>query len=191
MLLWEYKDYEEYRAAQEDANLKKWNRCFVLKQNVEMLSAYIRDKVPDLSFGICHGTRLGKEQEWFRDYLDIEVVGTEISCAAEKFPHTIQWDFHDVKPEWVGAVDFIYSNSLDHSWKPFKCLDAWMSCIKPGGVCILEWSECSIPSSKSDPFGATEAEYEAMILAKYNIKDRLHAMGKVYPTTFFVIAHAT
>ncbi|PZQ43933.1 MAG: hypothetical protein DI551_11175 [Micavibrio aeruginosavorus] len=83
-------------------------------------------------------------------------MGTEISETAKDFPNTIQWDFHNVKPEWIGSVDFIYSNSFDHSYDPEKCLNAWMSCITPNGLCILEHSaEHAIKGASAlDPFGA-------------------------------------
>lgn len=38
----------------------------------------------------------------------------------------------------IDATDFVYSNSFDHSYDPEKCLNAWMSCLKKGGICILE-----------------------------------------------------
>jgi hypothetical protein len=84
------------------------------------------------------------------------VIGTEISDTATQFPHTIQWDFHETKPEWIDAVDFIYSNSFDHSYDPQRCLNAWMSCLKKGGLCILEHSSDNSPAITStlDPFRA-------------------------------------
>ena len=80
--------------------------------------------IDTVEFGICHGTRRGKEQEWFRKYLGCGVIGTEISDTVEQFPHTIEWDFHETKAEWINSADFIYSNSLDHSYDPKKCLTA-------------------------------------------------------------------
>ena len=61
-----------------------------------------------------------------------------------------------MKPEWLSSVDFIYSNSFDHSFDPEKCLSAWMSCLKPGGVCLLEHTDAHGPRSANelDPFGA-------------------------------------
>jgi len=128
----------------------------VLEDNIAFLANYLKTTVGQLKFGICHGTRRGMEQQWFRKYLGCEVIGTEISKSATEFPNTIQWDFHDVKPEWIEAVDFIYSNSFDHSYDPEKCLNAWMSCVRKGGVCVLEHSEAHEPSATDelDPFGA-------------------------------------
>ena len=89
---------------------------------VARLSAYISQTLPlKHKFALCHGTRSGREQSWFRKYLPsgVEVWGTEISEAAAKVaPYTIAWDYHKVKPEWRGRVDFVVSLSvpvcLDH-----------------------------------------------------------------------------
>ena len=149
-------DYNKYRQIQEAGNKQKIDFIWVIEENIAFLSEYIKSTVESPRFGICHGTRRGKEQEWFRKYLGCEVIGTEISDTAESFPFTIRWDFHEVKPEWVNSVDFIYSNSFDHSYDPEKCLNAWMSCLRKGGVCILEHSSLHEPqgANELDPFGA-------------------------------------
>lgn len=175
-------DYDGYRQAQVDGNLKKIDNVWVREENVEFLAGYLRETVGDIHFGICHGTRRGKEQEWFRKYLSCEVIGTEISETATQFPHTIQWDFHEVKPEWLDAVDFIYSNSLDHSYDPRKCLDAWMSCISPGGVCILEHSSGHERAHATDPFGAHISQMPYLVLTwgqgRYFVREILEAPAR-------------
>ncbi|MBT8040243.1 MAG: hypothetical protein KJN78_08375 [Gammaproteobacteria bacterium] len=157
-------DYEKYKAAQTRANQKKLANVWVREENIEFLSNYTRETVGEPAFGICHGTRRGKEQEWFIKYLGCEVIGTEISDTAADFPHTIQWDFHEVKPEWVDRTDFIYSNSLDHSYDPDKCLNAWMSCLTPAGICILEHSSGHERAHEVDPFGAHISQMPSLIL---------------------------
>jgi hypothetical protein len=149
-------DYARYRKVQEAGNVRKIEGVWVLEENIAFLANYLKQTIGPPKFGICHGTRRGMEQQWFRKYLGCEVIGTEISKTATEFPHTIQWDFHEVKPEWIGAVDFIYSNSFDHSYDPEKCLNTWMSCVRLGGVCILEHSGAHEPSGADelDPFGA-------------------------------------
>ena len=72
---------------------------------------------PKVSFGLCHGTRRGFEQKQIKEEFskrgkDVNVIGTEISDTANQFESTIEWDFHNVHPDWVNNVDFIYSNSL-------------------------------------------------------------------------------
>ena len=147
-------DYDKYRQVQTAGNKRKIKNVWVREENIAFVSEYILSKIGDVKFGLCHGTRRGKEQEWFGKHLNCEVLGTEISDTAEQFPNTIQWDFHEVKPEWIESVDFIYSNSFDHSYDPEKCLQAWMSCIRPGGVCLIEHSSCNHHATKLDPFVA-------------------------------------
>jgi hypothetical protein len=155
-------DYEGYRAVQIAGNKRKIMNVWVIERNIAFLADYIKKTMGAPKFGLCHGTRRGKEQEWFRKYLGCEVIGTEIADTALDFPNTIQWDFHVVKPEWIDAVDFIYSNSLDHSYDPELCLNAWMSCIRENGICILEHTleHDSRHTSKLDCFGA---DFERML----------------------------
>jgi hypothetical protein len=177
-------DYEAYKRIQTEANKSKINNVWVREENISFLSNYIKELIGVPEFGICHGTRRGKEQEWFRKYLNCEVIGTEISDTAKHFPHTIKWDFHDAKAEWIDAVDFIYSNSFDHSYDPEKCLNVWMSCVKKGGICILEHSDLHSPkgSSGKDPFGANIIQMPYLILTwgkgKYGIREILKAPSK-------------
>jgi hypothetical protein len=167
-----YNDYGEYKKAQLDANFQKLSKVWVVRQEIEFAAKYIRTHIPNPSFGICHGTRNGFEILWFRDLLGIEVIGTEISSTASQFPHTLQWDFHDIKEDWIGQADFIYSNSFDHTYDPSYCLDQWMRCLKPRGICIIEWNADNLHASRWDPFGATIKEIEKLILRKYWIRDR-------------------
>ncbi|HUV35523.1 MAG TPA: hypothetical protein VMX58_01130 [Patescibacteria group bacterium] len=177
-------DYEKYRWIQIEGNKKKIDIVWVLEENIAFLADYIKNAIGIPQFGICHGTRNGKEQEWFRKYLGCEVIGTEISETAEQFPHTIQWDFHETKPEWIDATDFIYSNSFDHSYDPQKCLDAWMSCIKKGGLCILEHSSEHSPwgASELDPFGADITLMPYLITTwgggRYGVRELIQAPKK-------------
>lgn len=182
-LLYKYFDnngnfnYEEYEKVQTAGNKKKLKLTWVLKSDIVFLSDYIISNLRSVDFGICHGTRRGKEQAWFRDYLDCEVIGTEISDTATKFSNTIQWDFHEVKSEWIGSVDFIYSNSLDHSYDPEKCINAWMSCLKSNGVCILEHTTSHETITRLDPFGAKRDIMPYLILewgrGKYSVREIL------------------
>ena len=83
------------------------------------------------------------------------MIGTDISPTAKEFPNSLQWDFHDVKPDWVSRFDFVYSNSLDQSWKPRKALTTWLNQVRMGGLVILEHTETHGPGAAGhmDPFG--------------------------------------
>jgi hypothetical protein len=150
-------DYQAYRDIQTAGNKDFINNTWVIKDNIDFLADYIITVIGQPRFGLCHGTRRGDEQHWFRNRLNCDVLGTDISDNASSFPNTIQWDFHDVKEEWIGNVDFIYTNALDHSYNPEKALDAWIKCLRPNGICIIEHSDMHSPkgATQLDPFGAS------------------------------------
>ncbi len=151
-------DYGRYKKIQVAGNERKIEHVWVLEDNVEFLANYIKSRIPSPSFGICHGTRRGLEQRWFSKHLGgCRVIGTEISHTASDFENTIEWDFHEEKQEWIGAADFIYSNSLDHAYDPKKALSVWMKSLRPGGICIIEhtWGHGADQTSELDPFGAS------------------------------------
>lgn len=170
MKVHKYKSYEAYRAAQVKANRDKIALSWVRPMTVNIICDYILKANPAPTFGLCHGTRRGEEQRMFADRLKCLVLGTEISPTAKDFPNTIEWDFHKVKPEWIGACDFIYSNSLDHAKNPAKALDAWVSCLKPEtGILAIEWIELLGGGRKKtatamDPVSATADEIIDMML---------------------------
>lgn len=167
MVLHAYPDYETYRAVQTEGNRAKLECQFVNKGHVERLSNHLIDDLGVVRFGICHGTRRGKEQRWFRKLLGhgAEVLGTEISDTATTFPNTVQWDFHDPNPDWEGRADFVYSNSWDHAFDPARAFRTWAGQLRPGGVLLLDHTRDHGPGRTDalDPFGATiEALTELM-----------------------------
>ena len=168
-----HSNYEDYLKAQVSANIIKQNIVWVSEKDIAMLCDYLRPMQPKQ--GLCHGTRNGVEQAYFSKYLDVAVLGTEISSFGVNYPNTIQWDFHEVKKEWLNNMDFIYSNSFDHSYNPVKCLNSWMSCLNPKGVCIIEWSQDSSESFSNnvDVFGASMDEYKRLFETNYMIVDVL------------------
>ncbi len=161
-------DYQKYKKIQQEGNKSKLDLVWVKEENIRFICKYIKKNLNVIDFGICHGTRNGREQAFFKKYLDCKVIGTEISETADQFPDTIQWDFHEVKEEWLNATDFIYSNSLDHSYDPEKCLNNWVSCLKPGNFCIIEHSNLHEPdeSGELDPFGA-EITFMPYLITKW------------------------
>ena len=107
--------------------------------------------------------------------MNVTVIGTEIAGEAEnRFPNTIEWDFHEVKDEWINSVDFIFSNSLDHSYDPERALDTWMSCLNEKGLCFIEWNKDSDGKSRPmDPYAASFDEYKELIQEKYELVEVL------------------
>ena len=164
MQIYEYPSYADYRRAQYRANKAKLTHVWVRRSNIERIIARLAELGVTARFGLCHGSRNGWEQSFFAELLaGCEVLGTEIAPTAEQFPRTVRWDFHKAKAEWIRAVDFIYSNSLDHARDPLTALAAWLQCLRGAGVLIIEWGSEHEKSNESDPFGATVAEVCEMI----------------------------
>jgi len=173
MKLFKYDSYSDYVETQVEGNIRKLNLTWVEQDTVAFISTYLSNRLGLIAKGICHGTRNGKEQMWFRGYLNADVIGTDISPTANEFENTIEFDFHETKEEWIGAFDFVYSNTLDHAYDPEKALKAWMSCLKPEGCVVLQWARDHKRFSKLDPFAATLGEYIDMI---YNLKINISAI---------------
>ena len=159
-------DYDAYVQIQSDLNKRKLHLNGPSEIQIEQMSHYIRAEFQAIGLvpkvGLCHGTRQGHEQLHFSKHLDIAVMGTEISDTAEQFPQTIKWDFHDVQDAWVDNIDFIYSNSLDHSYDPIYCLKQWFKCLRVGGICILGWekSDGHIEKEKAGLLSSKDSEIQ-------------------------------
>lgn len=170
MRLYKHKDYEEYKKAQISKNVRKLNNIWIKNDELIKIVDHAKRHIKSINFGICHGVRNAWEVEQFRKYFKADIIGTEISHTAAQFNYTIQWDFHDIKNEWVGKFDFIYSNSFDHSNRPEYCLDQWMKCLKLTGICYIHWMRTN--ENKIDPadcFAASRDEYRKLFNKKYKV----------------------
>lgn len=151
-------DMETYRRVQTLANKAKLDWRSVAPEEIAHLCRTLSDAGVTLRRVLCHGTRNAAEQTFFRAQLpDAEILGTEISDTASQFPMTIQWDFHEVNPEWRGHFDLVFSNSWDHTYDPHKLFPAWLSCVAPNGALVLEWSTIhgKTTADAVDPFRAS------------------------------------
>lgn len=185
MKIFEHENYKKYVKAQIRKNKRKLNVIWARDDEIKIICKIIK-KIPSATFGICHGVRNAWEVERFREKLGIEVIGTDISPTIVDFPHSIQWDFHEIKDEWINNVDFIYTNSFDHSYNPELCLDRWMKCIKKNGLCFIQWSSTNENKiDDADCFAASKKEYRELFNKNYQVVDEL---GRPY-RAIFVIAH--
>lgn len=156
--LYEYSSYAEYKQIQEFHNKRKLRDVWADEATLNLLIERVRAELPENKaiFAICHGTRNGFEQNYIASKLEVEIVGTDISETATQFPRSVQWDFHNVNESWLGKCDFIYTNSLDQSWKPQSAVSTWLDQLKPGGLLFIEHTEAHGPQGAGvmDPFGA-------------------------------------
>lgn len=158
MKIYKYESYEDYVAAQTEANVRKIKNVWVKESTISDISK----NSPFASAIICHGTRNATEQKYFKKYFpNAEIIGTEISYTAKDFPMTVQHDFHELLQEWNDHFDILYSNSFDHSYDPEKCLSTWKSQIHSNGRIYIEisFNNDINRSKKSDPLEISESEF--------------------------------
>ena len=135
MKVYQYKNHEEYVAAQVEANVRKIKNVWVDRRTIEIIAA----KHDSVTKVLCHGTRNAKEQKYFQEFFPTaQILGTEISPTADQFPMTVQWDFHEVNADWVGSMDIVYSNAIDHSYDPVLALRTWANQLAPDGRLYVE-----------------------------------------------------
>jgi len=158
MKIWKYDSYEDYVKAQTRANVSKIQKIWVQESTIDTIKA----KIPMANNILCHGTRNAAEQKFFKNkYPMANILGTEISYTASDFPMTVQHDFHEVKKEWVGLYDIVYSNSFDHSYDPEKCMKTWANQLSDNGsLCIELQGGDNNRSKETDPL---ELSYDDLI----------------------------
>ena len=176
MRTYQYNSYDEYIEKQTFYNKKKLHWDFTDRKSIN----YIVSKNKFAGCVICHGTRSGKEQQFFKEFLGPTsyIIGTEISETATQFPMTVQHDFAIPKSEWINKFDILYSNSFDHSYDPNKTMNTWLDQINDNGKMYIEWSETeNNNNSEMDPCAGSFKDFE-IFLKEYNlIFSKFHEAG--------------
>ncbi len=156
--LHEYESYEDYRDIQIFHNVRKLESIWADEKTLQRVCNVLNSHFPGQALirGICHGARNGFEQDFLNQQSRrLRVIGTDISDTALGFENSVQWDYHDVRQEWLSQFDFVYSNSLDQSWQPKIAVETWLNQLQPDGLLIVEHTELHGPggASEMDPFG--------------------------------------
>lgn len=155
--LHKYDSYEQYRDIQIQHNIRKINRVWADEITLGRVREVLREEMGASAQlrGLCHGARNGFEQKFISSLSGFFAIGTDISPTAKDYENSVQWDFHEVNPDWVGKFDFVYSNSLDQSWNPKVALGVWLNQLRAGGCVVIEHTEAHGPmgASEMDPFG--------------------------------------
>ena len=146
--------------------------------------------------GICHGSRNGFEQKCFLNEIpNLEIVGTDISETALNYENSVVHDFHDIKQDWIGYFNFVYSNSLDQSYDPKKALNVWLDQVKKDGFVIIEHSDQHSvrASGKMDPFGVETNFFPYLLSQWFGHKISIDIINNIKqnknnaPMCFFII----
>ncbi len=162
MKIHEYKNYDEYVEWQIRTNKSKKGWVYAKESTIQQIAK----DCPLATTIICHGTRAGAEQSFFKKHFPhAEVLGTEISDNATEYPMTVEHDFNFQKEDWVGKYDIVYSNSIDHSIDPEATLKTWSDQLSSVGRMYIEYAQRqSIPGGNvNDPLDATNEEIEQIL----------------------------
>ncbi len=140
-----YGNPSDYERNQQVKTAKKisqgYDKSWCSEETICLITNYLVSKYGEEEFkGVCHGTRVGKEVEWFNNHLPggSYVFGTDIEPSATKFANTIEHDFHEIKDEWLNSFDFVYSNSQDHAKNPKKAIGNWLLSLNERGFLFIE-----------------------------------------------------
>ena len=179
--------YESYVAAQRKKTDKlamngTADAQWVSKDQIVVIAKHLRSlNVAQNNFALCHGTRSGRENLWFRQAWSpspMQVWGTDISpVAASTAAWTMPWDYHSARPEWIGQADFVYSNALDHSFNATLALSQWMAQTHALGAVVVQWSDIHTHSHTRDDvdrFGASEAGLVTLVCGLQTTMGPLH-----------------
>lgn len=189
-----YDSYEDYKKTQELANKKKINLVWADTRTLKRVAKIVLNNTSKKNYlGLCHGTRNGFEQNFLNEnFKEIKAIGTDISKTAKNFKNSYVWDFHDTKDSWVNKFDFVYTNSLDHSYNPKKAIATWLEQVKKHGLVIIEHTEAHNVTNKVDPFGVDKKIlpfyitlwFEDKILLTHTTEKKLNSN---YNATLFVL----
>ena len=176
-------DQEIYETIQIEGNLRKFDRSGVASDWLDKLNPSaleIRKRNPTASHirkklkGVCMGARNGSEVLAFESLLkvdyEVNVFGTDISSSAKTVQKMIVHDFHKPLPRECGAMDFIYSNSLDQANNPRLALESWLQSLSPSGCIYLEMERGHGKQTTSilDPFSC-EIELFPFIFLQWDL----------------------
>lgn len=170
--------FDKYKELQIFYNRQKFERVWADERTLGMICDYLKARNPQQ--GICHGARNGWEVAKFREALNCEVFGTDISPTAASLPNMVVHDFHETRADWLEKFDFIYTNSLDQAFDPRKALAAWAGQLTKDGLIFIEHTVHHSPAhaSEMDPFGAHPMVMPYLFFewgkGVYSLKDIIH-----------------
>ena len=166
-----YEDYVNDQVALTRRKIRVPRKFFNSQNSVSAIKQYhVENRLGDVRWGACHGVRLGEELDCFQTEFGGNWFGTEITPditdKADADKRIICWDFQHVKNEWIGALDMVYSNSLDHARDPWVALKAWLACLSSDGRLYVEWCPWHNKLGrfwKADCFAADDWEYYKLL----------------------------
>ena len=181
MKVFNYRNYEHYKTSQTRTNKEKLDWIYA-RENVIDVICKDKKKAENI---ICHGTRNGAEQKYFKRFFpNAYIIGTEISDTASQFPMTVEHDFSIQKDEWINKFDIVYSNAFDHSIDPEQTLITWKNQLVHNGRLYLEYAESQSICNDADPLDASKQEIYNLLQLHMNVLGEITQNVKHSGTVF-------
>jgi hypothetical protein len=188
MKLVRFDSYDEYKHVQVSANKLKYRNVYAEGTELRTIAEHFRRHATQPKSGLCHGVRNGYEVRALRALLpSVDIVGTDIADTAAGIDNCIVWDMHELKPEWIGSIDFMYSNSWDHTYDPERLFNNWSQCLSSKGSLYLTYTDAhsdagATEDTKVDAFGCSLDELLRLVARAFVVDDvletRPHVTGK-------------
>lgn len=185
MKLIRFDNYDEYRQVQVSANKLKYRNVYAEGAELQKIAEHVKRHVGQPKTGLCHGVRNGYEVRALRALLpSVDIIGTDIAETAAALPNCIIWDMHELKPEWIGAIDFMYSNSWDHTYDPERLFTNWSQCLSSKGRLYLAYTDAhsdigATEDTKVDAFGCSLDELLSIVARVFVVEDVLETTPHV------------
>ena len=190
MKLLTFNSYDEYKRVQVDANRVKYHNVYAEDPELRRIAAHFQTPGRHARNGLCHGVRNGYEVKRLRRLLPgVDIIGTDIAATASSVPNCIVWDMHEVKPEWTGNIDFMYSNSWDHTYDPHMMFGRWSDCLSAEGRLYLPYTSLQsergvTETTKIDVFGCSVDELLELVRKFFVVEDILEVAPRVTMQVF-------
>jgi hypothetical protein len=179
MKLLTFGSYDEYKDAQVAGNRLKFHNVYAEDPELSRIASHFSARHAGTGRGLCHGVRNGYEVRVLRRLMPgLDIIGTDIADTVSAIPNCIVWDMHETKPEWTGAIDFMYSNSWDHTYDPAVLFRRWSGCLSTGGRLYLPYTELQsergvTERTKIDVFGCSLNELVDIVRQSFDLEDLL------------------
>ncbi len=180
-----FKDYEAYLQAQRVSVRHRGAGPYFTSAEFEKIASWMNSHLKFVRYGICHGARNGLEADEFKKHFSepgADIFGTDLFPFSGKSvlnpgkSGVVEHDFSVRKEEWVGAFDFVYSNSLDHARDPAEAVSVWLEQLRPGGFLFVQWATShDATPKKGDCFGANLYEYICLMNSVGELVDLLYS----------------
>lgn len=172
---------EQYLAVQKATVMKRGLGPYFCDAEMFRIAEWCRVNQLQVRRGICHGARAGNECDELMRLLPMaDVIGTDIVPYSGKSKlirgkaTVVEWDFNVPKPEWVGAFDLVYTNSLDHSDNPVVTLSVWIEQLAWNGALFVQWNRADLDVKGGDCFGADLLEMIDLLNSVGRLQDMIY-----------------